>query len=271
MPRRAARTLTVVAAFASFGVVVRAEATTGSGGGPVVYHACVQQDAKDKDKDKDKDKESRGEIRIVQPDEPCRRRETRITWNAVGPQGPQGSQGPQGPVGPAGAPGDPGPPGADGPAGTAGQDAASVFGAYSRQLFVDSDPYRYVRVPGLSQLVTVDTSNELYVSSHGGAEVFSQGNGYAQVEVALFVDGQLAPQGGVRRLTIPDPAITGLPSDVRNWALALVQSLAPGEHQLDVCVRRVDGNWGAVVDVSGDSGGDSPHRQGELSVVKINK
>jgi hypothetical protein len=47
----------------------------------------------------------------------CKRGQTRVTWNQVGPQGPQGTPGPQGPQGSAGPQGVQGPQGAQGSAG----------------------------------------------------------------------------------------------------------------------------------------------------------
>lgn len=95
--------------------------------GPVggVIQACVQRES--------------ARIRLVGPNQSCRREEIRIEWNVVGPagpagpagpqgpegpigpQGPAGPQGPQGAVGPQGLPGAPGPAGPGGPAGAAGQ------------------------------------------------------------------------------------------------------------------------------------------------------
>jgi hypothetical protein len=54
----------------------------GSGG---VLAACLQ--------DPDRDGDGRL-LRIVGPNERCRRRETRVSWNIMGPQGPQGDHGP---------------------------------------------------------------------------------------------------------------------------------------------------------------------------------
>lgn len=50
----------------------------------------------------------------------CKRNETPLSWNQVGPQGPTGPQGPQGPQGVPGVAGIPGPMGPAGPAGPTG-------------------------------------------------------------------------------------------------------------------------------------------------------
>jgi hypothetical protein len=51
----------------------------------------------------------------------CKRGQTRVTWNQVGPQGPQGTPGPQGPQGSAG------PQGVQGPAGPPGVPGVTVW------------------------------------------------------------------------------------------------------------------------------------------------
>ena len=50
---------------------------------PAVIYACVTKHA--------------DLVRIVDATDPCRRPETRITWNVTGPPGPQGPAGPAGP------------------------------------------------------------------------------------------------------------------------------------------------------------------------------
>jgi hypothetical protein len=62
-------------------------------------------------------------MRLVAQGEACRRNETKVHWNVVGPQGPQGPAGPAGPKGATGAqglPGKDGAPGTQGPVGATG-------------------------------------------------------------------------------------------------------------------------------------------------------
>jgi hypothetical protein len=73
-------------------------------------------------------------LRVVDANTPCKKHETRLSWNVVGPKGDKGdpgvvgAPGPQGPAGKDGAPGPQGPAGingkdgAEGPAGPAGKD-----------------------------------------------------------------------------------------------------------------------------------------------------
>ncbi len=77
-----------------------------------------------------------GELRLVNPTEPCRRNETRVLWSVVGPQGPQGPAGPQGPTGPQGPAGPQGTLGPQGPAGPQGAkgDGFTYRGEYDATL-----------------------------------------------------------------------------------------------------------------------------------------
>jgi hypothetical protein len=91
-------------AAAALGCVLGVLATGGlvgaQGGGAEQIHACAGD---------------RGVTRIVATNEACLSGETRVVWNAQGPQGGPGEIGPQGPVG---AQGPPGPQGQRGKPGT---------------------------------------------------------------------------------------------------------------------------------------------------------
>jgi hypothetical protein len=65
--------------------------------GGAVIHACYRSHGL-----------FQGQVRIVESAASCRRNETAISWNEVGPPGPRG---PRGEIGPQGPKGDPGPPG----------------------------------------------------------------------------------------------------------------------------------------------------------------
>lgn len=67
------------------------------GGDPNMIHACVHQDRRDG--------EVHGRVRIVLPNQQCRRNEAPVHWSVMGPAGPAGPQAPAGPpgsLGPAG-------------------------------------------------------------------------------------------------------------------------------------------------------------------------
>lgn len=119
-----------------------------------VLFACVKTKKND---------DSEGQIRMVSTLTDCKKNETGIQWNVVGPQGPQGVQGipglkgdtglrgltgPQGVAGPQGDPGPQGARGATGPQGPAGQSGGgsltSPNGAFSIQV---TDQGVYLRGP----------------------------------------------------------------------------------------------------------------------------
>ena len=94
-----------------------------------VHTACIRLD-----RDGDEGKL----VRLVAAEEPCRRRERRVTWSEKGPQGNAGATGatgavgPQGPVGPDGSAGPQGPSGPQGAQGLPGADAPGVTGGADR-------------------------------------------------------------------------------------------------------------------------------------------
>lgn len=88
-----------------FGLLAGATMASAHGGDATLIHACVAQKGGDDDDDG-----GPGSVRIVGPNDACKRDETAIHWSITGAQGPQGPPGPQGPQGPAGPPGDAGPP-----------------------------------------------------------------------------------------------------------------------------------------------------------------
>ncbi len=107
-----------------------------------VYTACIRLD---------RDGDEGRLVRLVAANEPCRRREQRVTWNekgaagdtgAAGVAGPQGQAGPVGPVGPQGPQGIQGAPGADAPGVTGGADRGPVGtpGSPAQPAFLTSTP-----------------------------------------------------------------------------------------------------------------------------------
>ena len=85
-----------------------------------VIYACVRMDRDASD----------GKLaRLVAENEPCKRNETRVRWNVMGPKGDQGAQGATGAQGPQGEPGLPGVQGPQGPPG-----ASPIAGAVTGQL-----------------------------------------------------------------------------------------------------------------------------------------
>src|SRR6185295_9320879 len=94
---------------ASVGVAIIGALTVanlGAADAPVQISACVKNDT--------------GDVRIVRPNELCRKGESLLVWNVQGPQGPQGQAGLPGPQGPQGAVGPQGATGATGSIGGTG-------------------------------------------------------------------------------------------------------------------------------------------------------
>jgi Collagen triple helix repeat (20 copies) len=79
------------------------------GGDANRIHACVKAD-----------QGGGGLLRIVGPNDTCKKNETALDWDITGPPGPPGPPGPEGQQGPAGPVGPPGPMGAEGPSGPIG-------------------------------------------------------------------------------------------------------------------------------------------------------
>ncbi len=75
----------------------------GHGGDASLIHACVRTD-----RGGERDNDSDGRVRIVGPNDGCRRGEFAVHWSITGPQGPKGDTGATGPTGPQGLKGDKG-------------------------------------------------------------------------------------------------------------------------------------------------------------------
>jgi hypothetical protein len=84
-----------------------------------VFHGCV----------KDKSGDNEQTLRLIDTSSggTCRKNETMVSWNMLGPAGPAGAQGPAGPAGAQGLMGPAGAPGAQGPAGPPGTSGNSVL------------------------------------------------------------------------------------------------------------------------------------------------
>lgn len=147
-----------------------------------------------------------------------------------------------------------------GASGALGQSATSSFG--SAALGVTSSMTTYTLIPGLSQTITVPDDCSIHISSDGGVQttVTSNPSGVSRVDVALFIDGQIAPDAGFRRITAANTG--GVSSNnIANWHMTLATQLPPGQHTVEVRTR-FDGGQTAIV--SGDT--NSP-LQGQLTVM----
>lgn len=98
------RRFLAAAGFAGVVAAVLATSTRVAAQGPGVIRACVDRE---------------GEVHIIGPSDTCRRDQTLLTWDKVGPTGPAGPAGAPGSIGPMGPAGPVGP---EGPAGRDGRD-----------------------------------------------------------------------------------------------------------------------------------------------------
>jgi len=98
-----------------------------------------------------------GAVRIITSGT-CKKKETPLTWNTIGPQGPTGPQGPSGASGPQGPTGTAGTTGSSGPAGPSGPTGPAGIGAHQ---VVDS----------LGQVVGMVIYNLDYQSSYALREI----------------------------------------------------------------------------------------------------
>jgi hypothetical protein len=128
-----------------------------------------------------------------------------------------------------------GPQGDTGPAGTAGQDAQTAFSTGP----VADPGTRFTPVPGMKLTVDVPADAVLDVNTDGGvALVAFSDDSYAIVDIALMIDGDLAPGAAVRRLT-PHPIGS---TAFQNWSLGQSLTLPPGPHTFEVQARVLDAN-----------------------------
>jgi hypothetical protein len=204
-----------------------------------------------------------GTIRLIDPSLPttsllqhCTSLETQITWNQKGQKGDAGTNGTNGTNGndgingvdgAAGANGekgdkgdkgdpcpatDPACKGPSGDAGTTGQNAYSSFGTATLDLS-SATTSAFLIVPGLSQTVDVPPNSALYISTDGGAQntLFE---GFAGIQVAVFIDGTRELSNGTSILACPK---TAGESPVCYWSKAFSTTLPEGAHTIDVRAR----------------------------------
>lgn len=155
-----------------------------------VFYACVRLD---------KDHDEARVVRLVAQDEPCLRRETRVQWNAAGPQGPTGPQGLPGLPGPQGPTGPTGPAGADGAAGATG--ATGANGAQGFSVHMDTVEVNAAECSGLGgvKLTLVD---ELGKDTGAPPQFVCNGaSGLQGIEGAVGPTGPAGPSGTTGQAT----------------------------------------------------------------------
>ncbi len=172
----------------------------------------------------------------------------------AGPTGPTGvgAQGPSGPAGPQGAQGLQGIQGPTGPTGTGGGTAGqNIFSAYSTSTLSLATAGVWTQVPGLTQTINVPTGCQVYLSTDGGFQTTSAlANGYSTLDVGIFIDGVLSPNGGLRRVSAVNGGTGSLGNVISNWAMNIAPVLTAGSHTITVQVRGVNGS---PMNVAGDN------------------
>lgn len=205
---------------------------------------------------------------------------------AAGPSGPSGDPGPTGaagPVGPTGAAGAAGPTGAAGVAGPTGPAGANgVTGAtgptgpaglYNETYFdpntagVTVSTTAWTILPGLSRTITLTAPAKVIISTNGGVQTTSLTfDGGSIVDVALWNNAALLPDGGFKRLTALNMgalAPQNLVSCFEYWAMENTLTLPAGTYTFDVRTRWIGG---ASANVGGNN---TSVLQGLLNIMVI--
>lgn len=151
-----------------------------------------------------------------------------------------------------------------GSGGTTGQDIYEVYG--TAQIAVTSAMTSYTLIPGLTQTITIPSNCEVYVHTDGGIQCTATGSAYSIVDVAIFVDGTVSSQAGVRRVVAANT--TGLAQVIENWSMGKTYTLTPGSHTFAVKTLYPTGTGASTANVSS---GSAPQLQGVLTVTILNK
>ena len=139
-----------------------------------------------------------------------------------------------------------------------GQSGATVYG--NAPVTVSSSAF--VLVPGLTYTLSVPANSVVQINTTGGAMSTSGvATANSVVDVVLYIDGALVPNGGYQRMQINNTA--GLTGIYQYWSLALTQTFAGGTHTISVMANLSSGSPATV------SGNNSTVLQGSLSVTVI--
>jgi hypothetical protein len=254
----------VVASISVFSFV----AAVPDAGADVIY-ACIARSNGDNDRDHD----DRGRVRLVLANEACRRHETRVLLNAVGPAGPAGPAGPQGPAGvqgpkgdtgntgPAGANGAAGSPGATGPSGPTGPTgpqgpkgdpapAGSISGQLSSCTAANFTG-ALVYIPGRAFSVFTGPTGEFQIDNvpAGSYEVAVETGNAVVSNVSVTVD--------TLPVVLPAPLLIGISNDPNNCGACGVtcgsnQSCSNGQCQANpTCFDQIKNGSETGVDCGG--------------------
>jgi hypothetical protein len=167
---------------------------------------------------------------------------------AVGPAGPAGPTGAVGATGPTGAPGTNGTNGATGPTGLTGATGPTgPAGLYNETYFdantagVTVSTATWTILPGLSRTITLTAPAKVVINTNGGVQTASTTlDGGSIVDVALWNNAALLPDGGFKRLTVLNMGALAPQNFVtcfEYWSMDNTLTLPAGTYTFDVRAR----------------------------------
>lgn len=181
---------------------------------------------------------------------------------AAGPTGVAGGTGPTGTSGPTGAVG---PTGVTGPTGPAGLYNETYFDANTAAVVVATNVWTIL--PGLSRTITLTAPAKVVINTNGGIQTTSLTlDGGSIVDVALWNNAALLPDGGFKRLTALNMgalAPQNLVSCFEYWAMNNTLTLPAGTYTFDVRARWIAGSSANV------GGNNTSVLQGLLNIMVI--
>ena len=118
-------------------------------------------------------------------------------------------------------------------------------------------------IPGLTTTINVPTQTMVYIQTNGGVNgIGTTTTSGSAIDVALVVDGTILPAGGYQRMYADNPTGNATVTNwVANWNMAVILTLSPGTHTVEVEAVYVAGSNATV------SGGATAIKQGTLTIM----
>ena len=117
--------------------------------------------------------------------------------------------------------------------------------------------------PGDKEALFDPANSKVYISTYGGLQTTSGSiNGFSMIDIALFLDGAIVPNGAYQRVTAPNNSgVTGV---FEYWSFSTSTPVTAGSHTFSVRAAGVGIGSNATV-----GGNNSSVLQGELTVVFV--
>jgi len=129
-----------------------------------------------------------------------------------------------------------------------GQSSTTVAGTASVTV---TPTTAYTLVPGLTQTVTVPANSVVNISTDGGLQSTSATTaGYSAIDIVLYVDGVIVPNGGFQRILALNN--TGLTNVIAYWSMSESLNLSAGSHTISVMTKGAN-NGGSNATVGSDN------------------